>query len=599
MKNIINIGKLVDDGSGDYLRLGGIKINNNFTELYSELGDGNTPFAAGAWKTINSASTQQIALSFGSAYSINTQTAPVTCTLPYGGVGDYGKCIKIRDVYASWQSNSVLVKPSQGNTIKGTGNAVQLQKNYMDVEFVFCSPGRWEYITTKQVDKISNSDISTVMKKEFIATEGQRDFLNIFGENEYNDKQIDVYHRGNFLYYGADFSDQSDYGSPGPGDSVVVMDKRNIRLKQACKEGDTVIIVTYLDGLGQFRTTYNRLTVSILDVNQANVTSVNGGRIVSDLNTLRTITMEQFGHLTGEAVNANAFEVYVNGIIQTEAGTGAVIQFRCDGANADNQTDCITSGGNWVSSLDDYIVNINESNSVESVTFAKPFKHDDIVSIRWYNNDIGTTRSMEEVLTETSSRYVSKGQSVHVSGNVRITDFNTPAWPNVESESPTDVEIGTPQSLFDLIYPVGTIYENSINPNNPATYLYGGSWKLFGEKRVSIGWTDDETSQFAFNNNDLDTNGIASKKAGRTGGASSIEIDNTNLPNTATDEKVLVVDKNGSVIVGGCQFDPSDEGPAYTKYREDKATTNITNQPPKSISIQNPFITVYRWQRIS
>lgn len=51
MKQDIKIGQAVDDGSGDYLRKGGQKINDNFDELYYELGDGDVPFAAGAWKT--------------------------------------------------------------------------------------------------------------------------------------------------------------------------------------------------------------------------------------------------------------------------------------------------------------------------------------------------------------------------------------------------------------------------------------------------------------------------------------------------------------------------------------------------------------------
>ena len=51
MKQLIKIGNVVDDGTGDYLRKGGEKINANFTEIYTKLGDGDTPHASGAWKT--------------------------------------------------------------------------------------------------------------------------------------------------------------------------------------------------------------------------------------------------------------------------------------------------------------------------------------------------------------------------------------------------------------------------------------------------------------------------------------------------------------------------------------------------------------------
>jgi len=39
-KSTILVGSSADDGSGDSLRNGGIKINNNFTEVYNALGDG-------------------------------------------------------------------------------------------------------------------------------------------------------------------------------------------------------------------------------------------------------------------------------------------------------------------------------------------------------------------------------------------------------------------------------------------------------------------------------------------------------------------------------------------------------------------------------
>lgn len=40
-KQNINVGVIVNDGAGDTLRSGAIKINDNFNELYTKLGDGN------------------------------------------------------------------------------------------------------------------------------------------------------------------------------------------------------------------------------------------------------------------------------------------------------------------------------------------------------------------------------------------------------------------------------------------------------------------------------------------------------------------------------------------------------------------------------
>ena len=40
-KQTVNVGVLPNDGQGDNLRAGATKINNNFTELYTALGDGD------------------------------------------------------------------------------------------------------------------------------------------------------------------------------------------------------------------------------------------------------------------------------------------------------------------------------------------------------------------------------------------------------------------------------------------------------------------------------------------------------------------------------------------------------------------------------
>lgn len=40
VKNIIGIGTIANDGTGDTLRLAAIKINQNFYEIYEAIGDG-------------------------------------------------------------------------------------------------------------------------------------------------------------------------------------------------------------------------------------------------------------------------------------------------------------------------------------------------------------------------------------------------------------------------------------------------------------------------------------------------------------------------------------------------------------------------------
>ena len=48
-KQSIGLGSTANDGTGDSLRVGGDKINDNFDEIYTTYGDGSTltPFTSG------------------------------------------------------------------------------------------------------------------------------------------------------------------------------------------------------------------------------------------------------------------------------------------------------------------------------------------------------------------------------------------------------------------------------------------------------------------------------------------------------------------------------------------------------------------------
>lgn len=601
MKQNLNIGNMVDDGTGDYLREGGQKINSNFNDLYYELGDGSNPHAAGAWKTVT---TNVVEAAFGKAYTVDTSNAAIQVKLPKGTSKDYNKVIRIRDVFGTWQTNAVTLTPGQGDTLKGDASSRVFSVNLTDLELVYCSPGRWEYIANKQLNKISNGDVATVVRKEYIATGGQTDFLDIFAGSMFNTSNTQVYRRGNLLFYGDSFTDNSDYGSIGAAQGQLIpLDGVNIRLRTPCEEGDAIIVITYLDGIAQWRSTYNRLAATLLDKSQTNDVTHAGSKIVADLPILKEISVADLGYsLTSNTglINPNTLEVYVNGVILNEAGRAGLPIFRCEGATASNREDCELQNGTWIESNTDYTYTQADNGAIETIKFDRTFEHGDVVSIKWYNNDIGTTMTLDEILDVTDPRYINRGAQLELTGTVRLTDYNNPAWPNVEENGNTIVDVASPSNLFDLIYPVGTIYENGINPNNPSTYMGFGTWKLWGEKQVTVGWTQDKLDTlFGLNNNDLDTNGNPSHTAGGTGGNRSVTLTNDHLPRTQTDEKVLIVDDNGPVIVGGCQFDPDDQGPAYDKYREANAITNSTHTPPNEFSVVQPYVTVYRWMRIS
>ncbi|ADG60067.1 baseplate wedge subunit [Acinetobacter phage Acj9] len=602
MKEILNIGEVVDDGTGDYLRAGGEKIKNNFDDTYNELGDGNRLFPAGAWDTIESSKGNVLDAAFGKSYAIDTTGGNIHVKLPKGSVADYNKPVKIRDTFGTWQANGVTVSPAIGDTLKGSGDSQLFATNLQDLEFVYCAPGRWEFNPNKLLNRTSSESATSVYKKEFLCTEGQTDFIDVFGTADFNLINTQVYHRGNMLYYGTDFSDNSDFGSPGTGSDIVKLDGRSIRLRDPAKLGDSVVITTYVDGVSQWRSTYNRLDCMILDDKLTDEQSLDGTRLVADLATLDSITVEQLGYTQSSnsgLINPNTFEVYRNGVILNESGNAGLPLYKCEGADAKTNTDCQALGGTWTLSNIDYSYTVSEdTGSIESIQFGTPFEHGDVVTIKWFNNDIGTTLEIDEIIDETDNHYIQRGPTYQFNGRVRLTDFENPAWPNVEPAPETQVRVSTPADIFDIVYPVGTIYENGINPNNPATYMLG-TWMLWGTRRVLVGWTDDiNDTQFGLNNNDIDSNGNPTHTAGGTGGARTATITNDHLPATQTDEKVLIADNNGSVIVGGCQFDPDDQGPAYNKYREDYAKTNSQHVPPKALSTLDPYVTVYRWMRI-
>ncbi|QEG04841.1 baseplate wedge completion tail pin [Shigella phage CM8] len=601
MKQNINIGNVVDDGTGDYLRKGGIKINENFDELYYELGDGDVPYSAGAWKTYNASSGQTLTAEWGKSYAINTSSGRVTLQLPKGTVNDYNKVIKARDVFATWNVNPVTLVAASGDTIKGSSSSVEINVQFSDLELVYCAPGRWEYVKNKQIDKIISSDISNVARKEFLVeVQGQTDFLDVFRGTSYNVNNIRVKHRGNELYYGDVFSENSDFGSPGENEGELIpLDGFNIRLRQPCNIGDTVQIETFMDGVSQWRSSYTRRQIKVLDSKLTSKTSLEGSIYVTDLSAMKSIPFSAFGLIPGEPINPNSLEVRFNGILQQQAGTAGYPLFLCEGANSDTQEGCISLGGEWKESNTDYSIEYEDGKPV-SLLFDRKFESGDIIVITWFNNDLGTLLEKDDIIELTDDRYVSKGSSTEVTGDVALTDFDKIGWPNVEKVDSYTRTYNSISSIFDSIYPVGSIYENAINPNNPVTYMGFGSWKLFGKGQVLVGWNDDVTDpNFALNNNDLDSSGNPSHTAGGTVGTTSVTLENANLPATKTDERVLIEDENGSVIIGGCQYDPDETGPIYTKYREDYATTNSSHTPPTNISNIQPSITVYRWIRIA
>ncbi|MGL5305984.1 MAG: phage baseplate protein [Aeromonas veronii] len=599
MKQNIGIGSVVDDGTGDYLRRGGEKINENFNELYSGLGDGQVPHPAGAWK--NYSATAPLRPTFGQAFNVNTTTAPIIVNLPEGRVGDYGKVIRLRDVWGVWGTNPITLVPSGNNTIKGASVSKKLNRDYQDVELVLTSPGSWEYLDNKMVNKLSSTEIATVARKEFIATQGQTDFLRVFGDSPYNPKNIEVYRRGNLLFYGTEFTADSDFGSPGTGNAIIALNGTDIRLRVPCEEGDTVTIVTYMDDLAVYRSSYIANTITVWN-SESGRTQLDGQTFVGDISTKREWTLKELGfqEVDGQ-LNPESTEVLINGRVLTQAGKGGLPAFACettagDRVTGDTEADCIAAGGQWVESgIDFSVLKDRNTGRLDRIKIYELLENGDQLTVRWFNNDIGTVMEWDEIKEYADEIYLNNENRFDRTNTLRYNDYASPNPCTVEVEEREEINIKFTDviSLLNSIHPVGTVYMNAHNPNNPRTYMGFGRWVPYAEGEAIVGWDHGDDANFSF----YDGTCGKLKSPGGSGGNVQVELTTDQIPTVRSDDKVLVKDPDGDVLIGRCLLDPDDTGPGYRTYREDVLSSNV-HANTKALSLLQPYRTVAAWLRV-
>lgn len=712
MKELINIGNSVDDGTGDHLRLAGRKINNNTQEIYTKLGDGESIFSAGSWQRYSDTN-NALELKFGDAYTINTTENSVTVILPKGTVSDYGKVIKLRDVNGSWSQNPVIVSPASGDTVKGNAFPTELWRNFLDAELVYCAPGNWEYASNKLVSGIVANDNTSVIRKEFIAEDGQTDFVDI-SDIAYNVTATEVYRRGNLLYYGDNIDENTDFGSiPAiessaiqttltlstvdnwrgydstksmgnttidsldgefiesistriDGDTLNVikftsglinentvcviehnnilyffhydessrsyinteheakalfdganlaiklytynvtkLDGRTIRLVDPCMKGDTVVIVSYVDGIASYRSSYERASLTMYDYDstESNITTVNGQRWVGELKDKFTFTLNDFGFLDSVTYNPKSLEVLINGRCLIRGGEADNPAFVCDGAEGNDADTCVSNGGLWVLSGGDYSIIQNEMGMWRDFVINEPLEHGDIVTVRWFNNDIGTLLDWEgeDGIQELGDgRWVQSGDDYERKNNIAYTD---PQQPNSKTAIVTTTVINQPvsnvQDIFDMLYPVGTIYKNAHNPNNPADYMGFGVWVRYAQGRTIVSFNQDNPNDpnFGVNNQDLDVNENPRPVAGGHVGAVSQTLTENNIPQLSSNDFSLIKNDNGDVLIGGCQYDPDEEGPGFKKYSEKRISVR-EGSSSNPFSVIQPSVTAHVWLRV-
>ena len=115
-KSAIGVGSSANDGTGDDLRSGAIKINANFDEIYTELGNGTTLASASTTQTLTNKTL--------TAPTINgvvggTQTSATITALTTGGITGTGGALEIT-------ADNNIVEFRGDGTSSGTVGTIQL-----------------------------------------------------------------------------------------------------------------------------------------------------------------------------------------------------------------------------------------------------------------------------------------------------------------------------------------------------------------------------------------------------------------------------------------------------------------------------------------
>lgn len=745
MKQTIQVGNVVDDGTGDYLRASSIKTRDNFNDIYSRLGDGISIHSAGAWKrwrfasmylngdTSWNESNRELYFDedgngqgpllrplLGESWTIDTTLGQIQIVLPPGvEEADYGKAIRIRDVKGTWNKFQVVVNPDPKDSIKRVagsssselGKGAEFNNAFQDLELVFTPPRHWEYVAQKYVNGLTFGDVPSVLRRAVLARQDQRDF-NFFlelGGGEYNREAVEIYRRGNLMYYGNVINDQSDFGSvplhlvedwipnnpdtyyvgdlvvgstiagyddriwqcveehnsvgiwedtkweefsdkpnypthqgstlytvsdvvlqehdgfieqfeclithtsqPGYTDlttdsnwrqitngDLAPLDGKTIRLRIGANNLDPIAMVTYLSDVSSFRTSYEVHNIRLIDSNNHGVEPSPGQIVQREFVPGMKLTLTEFGLPEFKQYNPNTLEVLINGTILTRPNTAGY----GDSGIGEYDYDAIQDDdGRW-----------------NTVKFYEPLSDSDIVTFRWFDNVIGTLLSWDEgddnILARSREVFVSRDDwaDVRRKNTMTYSDPQRPSYGNSEVDS-NEESLAPGSNLNDLmrsIYPIGSIYINANNPNNPADYMGFGTWVRYGQGRVIAGWNGVDDGAFHRNNNENNE-----PVAGGTGGNIGVVLAKENIPElisstnpnpdndasrdlgNPTEQYALVArtyQAGGDINLNGCLGDPDAEIPlAY--YSEEPIRVNH-GQIAQAVNVTQPYITAYMWIR--
>lgn len=585
----INLGAAVDDSTGDYLRQGGLKINSNFDEAYDQLGDGTEFHPAGAFKTWSRSNGASLTPDFGSAYNINTLSGVISITLPKGSPAEYGRIIKLRDVHSSWGTNAVTVKPSSGDSVGGSTNPVNFAADFLDLTFVYTSPATWRYINNMKLDSYPKTQGAGVIVQTYRVTStsyANGVFTNI-SPTGYNAGAVQVYRNGTLLTY-----DQSlvntDYGSKSTsGNTITVLNGVDIYVPYVVA-GDVVTVISYTKDVTSAPVSYVRYDVQMLDVGNPQA-AVPGQSLKIKSNGVYYLT--DFGRPSDEQLNPNACQILVNGTILVQAGKALM-----------------PSNGS-----EDYSFSTDANGRWNTVTISPVLNDGDILSIIYFNNELGSILEwdgVDGIKSRASAIFLNSEFRFNRSSKIRYSDTANPSASTAVTVAGTETNIRFENVvlLLESIYPVGSIYMNANNAANPASYMGFGTWVRYAKGRTIFGFDNTIDAQgnpdpiFGVNTSVQDALGVPLRVAGNQFGQRQVQLDKSNIPQLVSDREYLreSLTGTGEINLSGCVPAPGAGTTPLASYELATVNTNVPadgGQEPADIAILPPGITTYIWVR--
>lgn len=586
-KQLINLGAAVDDSTGDYLRQGGLKINENFNEAFGKLGDGTALHPAGAWQTWSATNGQSLTPELGSQYNLNTLSGGLSITLPKGSPADYGRVIKLRDVHASWGTNLVTIRPTSGDSLGGSTNPVNFSSDFTTLEFVYSSPATWRYVSNMKLDSLPKTDGAGVIVATYKVTTTSNAngvFQNI-SPTGYNTSAVQVYRNGTLLSYDKSLVN-TDYGSY-TANGMTVLNGIDIYIPYVIDQ-DVITIISYTKDVTAAPVSYIRYDVQMLDIGNP-VSAVTGQSL--KIKAGGSYTLQDFGRPSDEEFNPNACQILLNGTVLIESGSAG-----------------LNPAGN-----EDYSLKTDSLGRWNIINISPDLSDGDNLTLIYFNNELGSILEwdgVDGIKARASQIFLNTEYRFNRSLKIRYSDPTTPsaATAVVVPGTESNIRFENVVQLLESIYPIGTVYTNANNPANPASYMGFGQWQPYSQGRTIFGFTTALDNQgnpdplFGINLEVTDIDGTPLRVAGGTVGARQVQLGIENIPQLVSDREYMREAVSGEINLSGCIPLPGNGTEPLATYELAKVDVNAPESPgqePSDVSIIPPGITAYIWVRVA